>query len=78
MNVRTNNAKFCNLRGTNGPQAKKPIRKVPAQIRDALDVWIELVEEDGVEEARKILGYHDEPLKGERKGQRSMVVLSAF
>ena len=27
---------------------------------------------DGLEEIRKIPGYHDEPLHGERRGQRSI------
>lgn len=58
--------------------AQKQIRKVPAQIRDALDVWIELVEEDGLGEVRKISGYHDEPLKGARQGQRSIRLSKSY
>jgi hypothetical protein len=34
--------------------------------------WVDDVEERGLEEVRKIPGWHDEPLKGERKGQRSI------
>jgi toxin HigB-1 len=30
------------------------------------------VKRDGLEEVRKIRGYHDEPLLGLRKGQRSI------
>ena len=29
------------------------------------------VEENGIIETRKLSGYHDEPLSGKRKGQRS-------
>ena len=34
--------------------------------------WVELVERDGLEEARKTSGFHDEVLGGKRKGQRSV------
>lgn len=30
------------------------------------------MEHDGLEETRKVPGYHDEPLKGDRAGQRSI------
>jgi len=35
-------------------------------------MWIFQVESIGINEVRKILGYHDEPLKGDRQGQRSV------
>lgn len=34
--------------------------------------WIEAVEEDGLEATRRVRGFHDEPLKGKRRGQRSI------
>ena len=34
--------------------------------------WIEAVEEDGLEATRRVPGFHDEPLKGKRRGQRSI------
>lgn len=34
--------------------------------------WMDSVTEEGLEETRKIPGYHDEGLKGERRGQRSI------
>jgi proteic killer suppression protein len=37
-----------------------------------------LVEEQGIEEAREIPGYHDEPLRGEREGQRSVRLSRAY
>ncbi len=46
--------------------------KVPSYIVDKLKIWIDLVETEGVMESRKIKSYHDEPLKGKRKGQRSI------
>jgi len=35
-------------------------------------VWTGLVELKGLAEVRKLPGYHDEPLHGRRKGQRSV------
>ncbi|MFM8410316.1 MAG: hypothetical protein ACKOCT_08560 [Alphaproteobacteria bacterium] len=35
-------------------------------------VWVMAVEHDGLEEVRRVPGYHDEPLKGSRLGQRSI------
>jgi proteic killer suppression protein len=52
--------------------AEKDLSKVPKYIADKLDGWVESVETDGIEEVRKIPGFHDEPLKGVRKGQRSI------
>ncbi len=53
-------------------RALKTLRRVPSYIADKLDDWIEGVETDGLETMRKIPGYHDEPLSGKRKGQRSI------
>ena len=33
--------------------------------------WVKTVEIDGIRKTRSLPGYHDEPLKGDRKGQRS-------
>lgn len=35
-------------------------------------IWVAAVELDGLEKVRKVPGYHDEPLKGDRAGQRSI------
>lgn len=52
--------------------ADKQLTKVPHFIREKPYLWIEKVELFGIEEVRKIPGFHDEPLKGERKWQRSI------
>ncbi len=54
------------------PQAKKDLKKVPLYIIDKLDTWIDSVERFGLSEVRKVLGYHDEPLHGNRGGMRSI------
>lgn len=53
-------------------RAKKSLRKYPIRIVDKLEGWVQSVEKKGLEEVRKVPGYHDEPLHGDRKGQRSI------
>lgn len=52
--------------------AQKDLRKVPRHVAVKLMAWVDDVEKRGVEEVRKIPGYHDEPLHGDRVGQRSI------
>ena len=51
---------------------KKILVKLPKQVLVKLHLWIQLVGEHGVEAVRKISGFHDEPLAGLRRGQRSV------
>jgi len=51
---------------------------MPNHIQQKLRGWVELVEEEGPEEARKVKGFHDEPLKGKRWGQRSIRLNRAY
>ena len=60
------------------PKAIKDLKKLPLEIIDSLDFWVKTVREIGLNEARKIKGYHDEPLKGDRKGQRSIKLNKAY
>ena len=53
-------------------RAQKELRLAPPQVRSKLKVWINGVSKDGLEEMRKIPGFHDEPLRGKRNGQRSI------
>ncbi|MFH1223212.1 MAG: type II toxin-antitoxin system mRNA interferase toxin, RelE/StbE family [Pseudomonadota bacterium] len=41
-------------------------------LADKLFTWAAQVEEMGIEEVRKLRGYHDEPLKGDKQGYRSI------
>lgn len=52
--------------------AEKQVVKLPFNIQEALRYWVEAVEFLGLHEVRKLPGYHDEPLKGHRQGQRSV------
>lgn len=52
--------------------AQKDLSKLPFYIKDKLLLWIGTVERIGIRKARTIPGFHDEPLKGSRTGQRSI------
>ncbi len=58
--------------------AAKQLRKLPRHIVDNLMIWVAAVELDGVEVVRQVPGYHDEPLKGDRAGQRSIRLSRAY
>lgn len=51
--------------------AEKQLKKLPKNIVSAYFSWVKTVEIDGIRKTRSLSGYHDEPLKGDRKGQRS-------
>ena len=57
---------------------RRDLRKLPRHIRDKLLMWAALVEETGIANARRTLGYHDEALKGRRWGQRSIRLSRAY
>ncbi|HSW93236.1 MAG TPA: hypothetical protein VLJ15_02645 [Gammaproteobacteria bacterium] len=59
-------------------KAKKNLKKVPLSIALKLQGWIDAVGHSGLSEVKKIPGYHDEPLKGKRKGQRSIRLNIAY
>ncbi len=59
-------------------RAVKDLKKVPDYITDKFFLWKRTVEMIGLEQVRKIAGYHDEPLKGQRKGQRSIRLSRAY
>ncbi len=57
---------------------EKELKKVPEFIRKKVMFWIFLVETNGLAQVMKSPGFHDEPLKGERKGQRSVRMNRAY
>lgn len=52
--------------------AQKQLRKVPKHVGDKLLAWVLAVETKGIREVKKIPGFHDVPLQGQRQGQRSI------
>lgn len=53
-------------------RARKDLASAPGHIVNKLDVWIDSVEREGLESVRRLPGFHDEPLRGNRAGQRSI------
>jgi proteic killer suppression protein len=52
--------------------AKKQLDLIPDHIYRKYLYWIDLIQSIGLLESRKYKGFHDEPLHGDRKGQRSV------
>jgi proteic killer suppression protein len=59
-------------------QALKGLKKAPVHVALKLHAWIDEVINCGLNETRKIVGYHDELLKGSRVGQRSIRLNRAY
>jgi proteic killer suppression protein len=53
-------------------RVEKDLRKLPKHILENFRSWVRTVKLEGLEAARLVKGYHDEPLKGKRLGQRSI------
>jgi proteic killer suppression protein len=59
-------------------KAMKSLKKLPSYIVFALQTWIDNIDSLGLRETRKIPGFHDEPLKGNRNGQRSIRLSKSY
>lgn len=59
-------------------KATDALEKMPLHIVTKLQSWVQAVEKYGVAKVRQVKGYHDEPLKGDRKGQRSIRLNKAY
>ena len=59
-------------------EAQKDLRKLPLPIVRKFHEWVASIELKGLEEVRKISGYHDEPLRGTWKGYRSVRLNRAY
>ena len=53
-------------------KVSKRLPKLPTHIREKLYLWEALVHEKGMLVVRQHPGFNDEPLKGNRSGQRSI------
>jgi toxin HigB-1 len=53
-------------------QALKALGQTPLHIQEKFRAWLVAVNKAGLMETRKSPGWHDEPLHGQRKGQRSI------
>ena len=52
--------------------AEKQLRRMPRHVAAKLLEWVRAVKREGLERVRVIHGFHDEPLRGARRGQRSI------
>lgn len=52
--------------------AQKQLRKVPKHVVGKFMLWVDSVETSGLEEVRKVSGFHDEAIRGQSRGQRSI------
>jgi proteic killer suppression protein len=59
-------------------RAEKQARRLPVHVRRKLKSWTYLVAEMGLEEVRKMPGFHDEPLVGRRRDMRSIRLSRAY
>ncbi|MFN7310040.1 MAG: hypothetical protein ACK5T0_01600 [Vampirovibrionales bacterium] len=53
-------------------KAEKGLIQAPSHIKNKFAIWIQSLQRDGLLETRKRAGFHDEPLKGKREGERSV------
>ena len=51
---------------------------MPRHVASKLKMWVEAVENDGLEVVRRTPGFHDEPLHGKRAGERSIRLNSLY
>ena len=56
----------------------KQLDALPDQIVRKFYAWVSVVQLSGLRETRKSPGFHDEPLKGDRRGQRSVRLNRAY
>jgi addiction module RelE/StbE family toxin len=51
--------------------AQKDIARLPRHILVHFDLWVEIIETEGLSALQRVRGYRDHSLSGPRKGQRS-------
>jgi proteic killer suppression protein len=57
---------------------EKDLARVPEFIRQKFRAWVVAIEHDGMPAVRELKGFHDEPLRGPRSGQRSVRLNRAY
>lgn len=61
-----------------GQRVEKQLSRLPLHIQEKFLGWVRQINFSGVREVRKFPGFHDEPLKGHRFGQRSIRLNKAY
>ena len=57
---------------------EKDLARLLEFIRQKFRAWVVAVEHDGMRAVRELTGFHDEPLRGLRSGQRSVRLNRAY
>ena len=68
----------CRMRRTSQTPRSRQRHRLPIHIVRNLQRWALQVESLGIQEVRKISGYHDESLRGGRSGQRSIRLSKSY
>ncbi|MEK6704553.1 MAG: hypothetical protein AABZ06_02080 [Bdellovibrionota bacterium] len=55
-----------------GKKVQRQLRELPPKIERKFFAWVTAIRLAGLRSVRETVGFHDEPLKGDRKGQRSV------
>ena len=59
-------------------RVEKDLVKLPDHVVRKLQSWVDAVEHEGLQNVRRISGYHDEPLQGVWFGHRSIRLSKAY
>ena len=59
-------------------QALRDLKKIPRYLTVKLQAWVDAIAHRGLSDVMRTPGYHDEPLKGKRKGQRSIRISRGY
>ncbi|OGQ51531.1 MAG: hypothetical protein A3I10_06385 [Deltaproteobacteria bacterium RIFCSPLOWO2_02_FULL_57_26] len=54
--------------------AEKDLMRTPKALVIKFQKWVDDIEKYGLEEVRKVRGWHDHALKGDRAGQRAIYI----
>ncbi len=57
---------------------EKDLKKLPDYIIEKFKLWVNSINRFGIQKTRESKGFHDEPLKGQRIGQRSVRLSKAY
>jgi proteic killer suppression protein len=58
--------------------AQRDLMRAPGHVAKKMRMWVDQIKSIGLLKTRQIPGYHDEPLKGDRTGQRSVRLNIAY
>jgi toxin HigB-1 len=78
LRLTAESSKMDLMKVTWGKSVEKQLDRIPEVIIRKFRIWVVLIEESGLGEMRRHKGFHDEPLRGQRQGQRSVRLNRAY